>query len=37
MADFTEAQAKNSDINLDGFVTIGDVTSLQRYLVGLGI
>ena len=37
MAEFTEAQVKNSDINLDGFVTIGDVTSLQRYLVGLGI
>ena len=37
MVDFTEAQVKNSDINLDGYVTIGDVTSLQRYLVGLGI
>ena len=37
MAEFTEAKVKNSDINLDGFVTIGDVTSLQRYLVGLGI
>ena len=37
MVDFTEAQIKNADINRDGYVTIGDVTSLQRYLVGLGI
>ena len=37
MAEFNDTQVKNSDINLDGFVTIGDVTSLQRYLVGLGI
>ena len=37
MAEFNDTQAKNSDINIDGFITIGDVTSLQRYLVGLGI
>lgn len=37
MENFNKTQIKNSDINRDGYVTIGDVTSLQRYLVGLGV
>lgn len=35
--DFNDNQKKNSDINADGYVTIGDVTSLQRYLAGYGV
>lgn len=31
----TEEQINRSDINCDGYVTIGDVTRLQRYIAGL--
>ena len=34
---FNETQEKHSDINKDNQVTIGDVTSLQRYLAGYGV
>ena len=37
LADFNETQEKHSDINKDNQVSIGDVTSLQRYLAGYGI
>ena len=37
LADFNETQKKHSDTNKDNQVTIGDVTSLQRYLAGYGI
>lgn len=37
LEDFNETQEKHSDINKDNQVTIGDVTSLQRYLAGYGI
>lgn len=37
LVDFNETQTKYSDINKDNQVTIGDVTSLQRYLVGYGV
>lgn len=37
LIDFNDTQTKNSDINADGYVTIGDVTSLQRYLAGYGV
>ena len=37
LVDFNDTQTKNSDINTDGYVTIGDVTSLQRYIAGYGV
>lgn len=36
LADFDDNQLKNSDINMDGYVTIGDVTALQRYIASYG-
>lgn len=37
LEDFNDTQEKHSDINKDNQVTIGDVTSLQRYLAGYGV
>ena len=37
LEDFNDKQAAHSDINKDNQVTIGDVTSLQRYLAGYGV